>query len=97
MTYISYFKTRYPYVEQVGAKQMAIIRDSRDINILFSYYTPVGCKPNDVWYITNRRYSVTTSKQISLFSRDHNVEIVPHDQFIETMQKLGYNGLGWNR
>jgi hypothetical protein len=96
MTYLQHFKDRYPYAEQIGLKQMAVIRDSRDNFILFSYYTPVGYNQNDVWYITNQRYSVTTSKQISLFSRNHEVQSIPHDQFVETMRNLGYGGLGWN-
>ncbi len=56
--------------KQVGNKQLFIVEG--DINgvyqtILLSYYTKIGRFVNGTWFITNERYSSTTSKQTSQF------------------------------
>lgn len=59
-------------IEQVGAKQLFIVNISNgDIgyrHILVSYRTIIGYNDNEFWYITTKKYSRTTSSQITSFS-----------------------------
>ena len=58
-------------VKQVGAKQLFIIYipDGGYRLILVSYKTIIGYHDSDGWYITTKKYSHTTSRQITAFSR----------------------------
>lgn len=60
-------------IKQVGAKQLFIINVSNgDIgyrHILVSYRTIIGFHDSEFWYITTKKYSQTTSCQITAFSR----------------------------
>lgn len=62
-------------VEQVGYKQLFIVTQP-DRQLLISYKTIVGYKypANNVWLLTRAKYSPTTSKQLTQFSRGKVVE-----------------------
>ena len=55
-------------VSQCDNMQLFVVKRERD-TVLVSYYTIVGVLKNDTWYITTERYSVTTPKQLTRFSR----------------------------
>lgn len=53
-------------IERVGSKQLFIIvKDSKQF--LISYHTIVGVYSGGCWLLTLKKYSVTTSKQLSQF------------------------------
>lgn len=66
-------------IEQVGSKQLFIVNiSSGDIgyrHILVSYRTIIGYNDNEFWYITTKKYSRTTSSQITAFSRNRSGRI----------------------
>lgn len=61
-------------IKQIGSKQLFVVNiSSGDIgyrHILVSYRTIIGYNDNEFWYITTRKYSQTTSRQITAFSRN---------------------------
>lgn len=61
-------------IKQIGSKQLFVVNVSNgDIgykHILVSYRTIIGYNDNEFWYITTKKYSQTTSKQITTFSRN---------------------------
>jgi hypothetical protein len=77
-------------VEQVKSMQLFIVNN----NILVSYKTVIGILDNnDCWYITNRKYSKTTSRQITVFKRS-NYHVIVDDEVIDSMQSYYYpNGI----
>ena len=66
-------------IEQVGRKQLFVVNiSSGDIgyrHILISYRTIIGFHDSEFWYITTRKYSRTTSCQITEFSRNRRDRI----------------------
>jgi hypothetical protein len=95
MSYLSDFKRQYDYVQQVDSKQMCKVIHNGEM-LLFSYYTVIGFKRAGTWYITDKRYSKTTSKQVNQFSNRHNVVRIPHDELIAYLEPLRLAGAGWN-
>lgn len=77
-------------VEQVGSKQLFIVKvqnsvdkwSYRSINdtILVSYHTIIGVQRDGLWYITDKRYSVTTSKQTTQFCNGRIVKRVDESE-----------------
>ncbi len=61
-------------ITQVDSKQMFIVV-TREQTLLLSYSTIVGKfdLAKRVWALTKKKYSITTSKQLSMFARNHNV------------------------
>ena len=55
-------------VKQCDSMQLFIVKRSFG-TVLVSYYTTVGILKDGTWYLTTQRYSVTTSKQLTRFSR----------------------------
>ena len=54
-------------ITRVG-KQNATIVEGRGCRVLYSYSTPVALEsPDGVWYRTEEKHSVTTSKHINKF------------------------------
>ena len=77
--YTKELQQRFPSaaIEQLGSKQMAIVAQPDGTTNLVSYETVVGCKQNGCWYLTTKKYSITTSKQLTQFARTGpNVEWV---------------------
>ena len=64
----NYFNISVEQVEQHGSKQLFTIQ-YRGTRCLVSYYTIVGVYRHGTWYVTRHKYSVTTSKQVSQWSR----------------------------
>ena len=60
-------------IEQIGAKQLFIVNISNGEigyrKILVSYRTIIGFFDSEFWHITTKKYSRTTSSQITAFSR----------------------------
>lgn len=73
-------------VEQQGSKQLFIVKvanQDMDIKLLVSYLTVIGyCIPPYSWIVTDKKYSVTTSKQLSTsgLGNKHSIE---HDKFVK--------------
>jgi len=77
-------------VEQVKSMQLFIVNN----NILVSYRTIIGILDNnDCWHITNKKYSSSTSKQITIFKRS-NYHVIVDDEVVDSMQAYYYpNGI----
>lgn len=78
-------------VEQVGSKQLFIVTLQNNVTVLISYYTIVGfySPAADVWYVTDRKYSQTTSCQLTAFARNKRVHKLPEDDFNSQLKLLG--------
>lgn len=68
----------YQQYEQIGSKQLFICSNPIGMyksKILVSYRTVVGYYDavQCTWILTKHKYSVTTSKQLTQFAREHNV------------------------
>lgn len=98
MSYIQYFKDKYRSVQQVDHKQMAIVEDDKGNNLLFSYYTIVGYGRGHVWYLTDKKYSTTTSKQLSKFRQLYTTYTIGHDDFMTNLALFQVTApkQGWN-
>ena len=73
-------------VKQVNSMQLFIVDTSYLGRILVSYKTTIGAFHNSVWYITTEKFSSTTSKQITVFSRLTPFEVERVDA--ETFNRL---------
>lgn len=75
-------------IEQIGAKQLFVVNISNgDIgyrHILVSYRTIIGFHDSEFWYITTRKYSRTTSSQITAFSRNRwdRIKYIPNEELV---------------
>lgn len=78
-------------IKQIGAKQLFIVNiSSGDIgyrNILVSYRTIIGYHDSEFWYITTKKYSQTTSCQITAFSRSRwgRIKRVGNDELVNLL------------
>ena len=61
-------------IKQIGSKQLFVVNVSNGEigyrHILVSYRTIIGYNDSEFWYLTTKKYSRTTSRQISAFSRN---------------------------
>jgi hypothetical protein len=74
---------QYQSHEQIDSKQLFICRDihpegappAKYPHILIAYRTIVGRYNSETgcWELTKKKYSVTTTKQLNQFARNHNV------------------------
>lgn len=75
-------------VEQQGSKQLFIAKVAKqgmDIKLLVSYLTVIGyCIPPHSWIVTDKKYSVTTSRQLSIRSLGNRCTI-EHDEFVKQL------------
>ena len=76
-------------VTQIGSKQLFIAQLQNNVTVLISYYTIVGFERSGIWYVTDRKYSVTTSRQITQFSRNNRVHKLTENDFNSQLQLLG--------
>lgn len=51
-------------VKQVGSKQLFIVKGRE----LYSYWTKVGYLEDATWFLTTKKYTKTTSKQLTQFA-----------------------------
>lgn len=51
-------------VKQIKSKQLFIVKGIE----LYSSYTKVGVLEDEVWYLTTKKYSSSTSRQLSQFA-----------------------------
>jgi hypothetical protein len=78
-------------VRQVSSKQLFIVDTSYLGRLLVSYKTTIGVFHNGIWYITTKKYSVTTSKQTTQFinSTSFPVERVSIEIFDDLLMAIG--------
>jgi hypothetical protein len=78
-------------VRQVNSKQLFIVDTSYLGRLLVSYKTTIGLFHNGVWYITNKKFSPTTSKQTTQFinSTSFPVERVSIEIFDDLLMAIG--------
>jgi hypothetical protein len=69
------FNVQRDKVKQVKSQQLFIV-DLIGGRVLISYYTVVGLFHNSTWFIDERKYSVTTTKQVNQFRRSTKFESV---------------------
>lgn len=60
-------------VTQIDSKHLFIVELSNGKTALVSYYTIVGYYVFGTWYITSKKYSATTSRQLSKFASGRTV------------------------
>lgn len=78
-------------IEQVGARQlfMAYIytEELGYQKILISYRTVIGVYDGDIWHITTKKYSHTTSRQITSFSssRWNKIKRIDNDTLVSML------------
>jgi hypothetical protein len=72
-------------VEQVGSKQLFVVTYP-DYRLLVSYYTIVGFRSQGAWLLTTAKYSKTTSKQLTQFSRDKLIGWLEQEHLAELIQ-----------
>ena len=57
-------------ITQIGSKQMFKVLSVKDKCLfLVSYRTIIGIYHDNIWKITTKKYSITTTQQITAFSR----------------------------
>jgi hypothetical protein len=67
-------------IEQEGSKQLFWVWLNTNDALLVSYMTVVGCVINGKVYLTKRKYSVTTSRQVNGIARQkYSSEFVEQD------------------
>lgn len=91
-------------IEQIGSKQLFKVdcssypnsydsysRKYYSVSLLVSYRTIVGIyhTADSEWKLTSRKYSDTTSRQLSSFSKDHNASYVSEEAFNELLDLVG--------
>ena len=78
-------------IKQIGSKQLFVVNVSNGEigyrHILVSYRTIIGYNDSEFWYITTRKYSVTTSRQITAFVRDRwdRIKRVDNDTLVSML------------
>lgn len=82
---VNYFNVDKTDVKQVGSKQLFIVdayapKNRINARVLVSYYTIIGIFDGMKWRITTKKYSPTTSKQITQFHRETPFDIVRIDE-----------------
>lgn len=85
-TVMSLFNT--PNVVRVGRQQLFIVTLLNNVTVLVSYLTVIGYLQDTVWYITERKYSQTTSRQITDFARNNIVHKLTEDNFNSQLQLM---------
>lgn len=73
------FNVKRDKVKQFNSCQLFIVDTNYLGRILVSYKTTIGVFHNLTWYITKEKFSPTTSKQITIFSRATPFEVVRLD------------------
>lgn len=86
-TVMTLFNT--PSAVRVGRQQLFIVTLLNNVTVLVSYLTVVGYLKGTVWYITDRKYNITTSRQITQFSRNNRVQKLTENDFSSQLQLLG--------
>lgn len=66
-------------VKQVNTMQLFIVDTSYLGRLLVSYKTTIGIFHNLTWYVTTEKFSTTTSKQVTIFSRSTPFDVVRLD------------------
>ena len=76
-------------VEQLGSKQLFIV-DKGSYCLLVSYYTAIGYRlaGDNCWTLTAQKYSATTSKQTTWFSRNYNSQVADSEWFDRRVAEL---------
>lgn len=70
-------------VEQIGSKQLFVVHiKNSPVTLLVSYYTIIGFSVFNDYCVTNRRYSVTTSKQLSYIRKNTRTIELAHNGFV---------------
>jgi hypothetical protein len=91
-------------VEQIDSKQLFIVdcssypnsfdsysRKYYSVSLLVSYRTIVGIyhTADSEWKLTSKKYSITTTRQLSDFSKTHNAWRVTEEEFNELLAVVG--------
>lgn len=66
-------------IKQVNTMQLFIVDTSYLGRLLVSYKTAIGIFHNLTWYITTEKFSTTTSKQVTIFSRSTPFDVIRLD------------------
>jgi hypothetical protein len=78
-------------VRQVSSKQLFIVDTSYLGRLLVSYKTTIGVFHNGIWFITNEKFSPTTSKQTTQFINSTTFEVkrVDKETFDDLLMAIG--------
>jgi hypothetical protein len=78
-------------VKQIASKQLFIVDTSYLGRLLVSYKTTIGIFHERVWFITSEKFSATTSKHVSLFTKSTSFEVkrVDKETFDDLLLAIG--------
>jgi hypothetical protein len=78
-------------VKQVNSKQLFIVDTSYLGRLLVSYKTTVGIFHNSLWFITNEKFSPTTSRHANMFVKSTSFEVkrVDKETFDDLLMAVG--------
>jgi hypothetical protein len=78
-------------VKQIASKQLFIVDTSYLGRLLVSYRTTIGVFHNSIWFITNEKFSPTTSKQTTQFINSTRFEVkrVDKETFDDLLRAVG--------
>lgn len=73
--------------------QSHVVELPNGVNVFISYWTPVAFVKNGVVYLTLKKFSSTTSKQVTRFARfSAGKTYLNNDDFIKALKDIGYDG-----
>lgn len=73
------FNVHRDAVKQINSMQLFIVDTSYSGRLLVSYLTVIGVFHNNIWYITKEKFSPTTFKQTTIFTKSTPFEVVRLD------------------
>lgn len=78
-------------IKQIKSMQLFIVDTSYLGRLLVSYKTTIGVFHNSVWYITTEKFSATTSKQATMFSKSTSFEVqrISPETFDDLLMAIG--------
>ena len=78
-------------IKQLGSNQTLVVFPNED-EVFYSYETPVaGWICGKGYWISERKYSRTTSKHVSRYANTANVRVLNDEQVTETLTSYGLN------
>ena len=81
--YLDNQRIAYDEIKQIGSKQLFIVNKGLT-QYLFSYYTVIASREiGQVWVVTTKKYSVTTSRQLRQYLNNKQFIYGTHRELIK--------------
>lgn len=76
------------HVKQIKSKNL-YVAEYDSYKLLISYNTIIGILQGETWQVTTKKYSTTTSRQITDFSCDHTVTRIEQALLDDMLKSVG--------